>query len=378
MRTFTNVRFVRFFLFAVILGCLSAAAFAQVGIAISFGPPALPIYEQPPCPQEGYMWTPGYWAYDYDISDYYWVPGTWIEFPEVGFLWTPGYWGWNGGGFIFNEGYWGPHVGFYGGISYGYGYFGEGYEGGRWDNGRFFYNRSVNNVNVTNIHNVYNTTVINNTTTINRVSYNGGNGGLNARPRAEDEIASRDRRVALCPPRHNICRLLVRIRKCALPKTAANLQSRPRPEREHSPTAQWPPAKEAGAPYTPPLNGRGRPSPANAETPRPQSNGGFAGAEPMPKMFSRTRAPIRQIPAMRRPTRNTNNNSRSFTRSRSRTAEAAAETGTRPSEVRTTAGCSCEKSAGRAKASTTDAANGTKTYPATGTHTAQAATAESQ
>jgi hypothetical protein len=35
----------------------------------------------------------------------------------------------------------------------------------------------VNNVNVTNIHNVYNKTVINNTT-INHVSYNGGNGGI--------------------------------------------------------------------------------------------------------------------------------------------------------------------------------------------------------
>ena len=50
-------------------------------------------------------------------------------------------------------------------------------EGGRWENGHFFYNRSVNNVNVTDIHNVYNTTVIN-STTVNRVSYNGGNGGI--------------------------------------------------------------------------------------------------------------------------------------------------------------------------------------------------------
>src|SRR5260370_24785706 len=82
---------------------------------------------------------------------------------------------------------------------YGFGYFGEGYEGGRWDNGRFFYNRSVNNVNVVNIHNVYNTTVINNTTTVNRVSYNGGNGGINARPSPEDEIAARERHIPPLP-----------------------------------------------------------------------------------------------------------------------------------------------------------------------------------
>ena len=75
---------------------------------MAFGPPPLPVYEQPLCPDEGYIWTPGYWAYDDDYDDYYWVPGTWVMAPEVGFFWTPGYWGWEGEGFIFHEGYWGP------------------------------------------------------------------------------------------------------------------------------------------------------------------------------------------------------------------------------------------------------------------------------
>ena len=156
---------------------LTAASFAQISVVVSFGPPPLPIYEQPLCPGEGYIWTPGFWAWDNDFDDYYWVPGTWVLAPQIGFLWTPGWWGWGGEGFIFHEGYWGPVVGFYGGINYGFGYFGHGYEGGRWENDHFYYNRAVNNVNVTNIHNVYNTTVINNTT-VNRVSYNGGNGGI--------------------------------------------------------------------------------------------------------------------------------------------------------------------------------------------------------
>jgi YXWGXW repeat-containing protein len=171
---------------------MSAAAFAQVGVAVSItiAPPELPIYDQPVCPDEGYIWTPGYWAYGDD--DYYWVPGTWVLAPEVGFLWTPGYWAWVDNGFVFYDGYWGPQVGFYGGISYGFGYFGHGYEGGRWDNGRFYYNRAVNNVNVTVIHNVYNTTVVNNTT-VTRVSYNGGNGGVNERPRPEEEAAAHQR-----------------------------------------------------------------------------------------------------------------------------------------------------------------------------------------
>ena len=72
-------------------------------------------------------------SWDADDYDYYWVPGTWVLAPEVGYLWTPAWWGWSGGAYLFHAGWWGPHVGFYGGISYGFGYFGHGYEGGRWD-----------------------------------------------------------------------------------------------------------------------------------------------------------------------------------------------------------------------------------------------------
>src|ERR1700691_462702 len=178
---------------AVLMTAFSGASFAQFRVAITIGPPALPVYEQPVCPGDGYIWTPGYWYWDDDISDYYWVPGTWVMAPEVGFLWTPGWWGWGGDAFMFHEGFWGPTVGFYGGINYGFGYFGVGFAGGRWDNGHFFYNRAVANVNVTDIHNVYNTTV--NTTTINRVSYNGGNGGIEARPTPQEEAAEHDRHI---------------------------------------------------------------------------------------------------------------------------------------------------------------------------------------
>ena len=167
---------------------------AQVVVSVNFGPPEIPVYEQPLCPGDGYIWVPGYWAWYADDDDYYWVPGTWVLPPEVGFLWTPGYWGWNGAAFVFYEGYWGPVVGFYGGINYGFGYYGHGYEGGRWDHDHFYYNRTVNNINVTEIHNVYNTTIVNNNTT--RVSYNGGNGGINVRPTAQEQAAAQGRHVA--------------------------------------------------------------------------------------------------------------------------------------------------------------------------------------
>jgi WXXGXW repeat (2 copies) len=180
----------------LILGILaiSAASLAQVrvGVAITIAPPILPVYEQPICPGDGYIWTPGYWAYG-DDDGYFWVPGTWVLAPEVGFLWTPGYWGWGDGEYIFYEGYWGPQIGFYGGINYGFGYFGHGFEGGRWENGHFFYNRAVSNVNVTVIHNVYDTSVSN--TSVTRVSYNGGNGGINERPTAQEEAAAHQRHI---------------------------------------------------------------------------------------------------------------------------------------------------------------------------------------
>jgi hypothetical protein len=184
---------IRSLTFALVVLAMSAASFGQFRVAITVGPPALPVYEQPVCPGDGYLWTPGYWYWDDDAADYFWVPGTWVMAPEVGFLWTPGWWGWGGEAFVFHEGYWGPTIGFYGGINYGFGYFGVGFAGGRWDNGHFFYNRAVMNVNVTDIHNVYNTTI--NTTTINRVSYNGGNGGIDARPTPQEEAAEHDRHI---------------------------------------------------------------------------------------------------------------------------------------------------------------------------------------
>jgi hypothetical protein len=43
---------------------LSTPSSAQVGGSITIAPPELPAYEQPMCPGDGYIWTPGYWAWD--------------------------------------------------------------------------------------------------------------------------------------------------------------------------------------------------------------------------------------------------------------------------------------------------------------------------
>jgi WXXGXW repeat (2 copies) len=187
---------VRNMLLGLVVSLVPTVSFAQVsvGISVHIGPPALPVYTQPICPSEGYIWTPGYWAYGDD--GYYWVPGVWVMPPRVGVLWTPGYWGWSEGVYAFHGGYWGPHVGFYGGVNYGFGYGGVGFGGGEWRGGHFAYNTAVTNVNTTVIHNTYvNKTVIVNNTTVNRTSFNGGPGGIAARPTSAEMAASHESHI---------------------------------------------------------------------------------------------------------------------------------------------------------------------------------------
>src|ERR1700723_271486 len=180
------------------LGFLSvtppASAQIAVGISVHVGPPALPVYAQPVCPTEGYIWTPGYWAYNAE-GGYFWVPGVWVAPPRVGLLWTPGYWGYAGGLYGFHAGYWGPHVGFYGGVNYGFGYGGVGFGGGEWRGGSFFYNTAVMHVDTVHITNVYvnKTVIVNNES---HVAFNGGEGGVAARPTAQEEEYSREKHTA--------------------------------------------------------------------------------------------------------------------------------------------------------------------------------------
>lgn len=181
------LRSMRWLLLAALLSLIPASSYAGVFISVGFAPPVLPVYVQPPCPEPGLMWTPGYWAYGDD--GYYWVPGAWVPSPYVGALWTPPYWGWEGGLYVFHGGYWGPHVGYYGGVNYGFGYMGIGFVGGEWRGHDFAYNTAIVNVNRTVIRNTYvNETVVHNTTIINNnhVSYNGGPGGIRHEASAQE------------------------------------------------------------------------------------------------------------------------------------------------------------------------------------------------
>jgi WXXGXW repeat (2 copies) len=166
-----------------------------IGISVHVAPPALPVYVQPPLPAPGYLWTPGYWSYG--GAGYYWVPGVWVQPPSAGVLWTPGYWGFAGGVYGWHGGYWGPHIGFYGGVNYGFGYGGVGFVGGEWRGGAFAYNSAVANFGSVHVTNVYeNRTIVTQNTIINNehVSFNGG-AGIQAQASATELRAANEQHI---------------------------------------------------------------------------------------------------------------------------------------------------------------------------------------
>jgi hypothetical protein len=187
-----TIRYLLGLLLAVgLLAFTITPAKAFVGITVGIAPPPLPLVVQPDCPGDGYMWTPGYWAWNPDDDAYYWVPGSWVMAPEIGLLWTPCWWGWQDGAYCFHNGYWGRDVGFYGGINYGHGYFGRGYDGGRWRDGHFQYNRNANNVR--GIASARTFAGERGASSNSRVSFNGGSRGVRATATAGELRAANER-----------------------------------------------------------------------------------------------------------------------------------------------------------------------------------------
>lgn len=176
------------FLMLALAALVGSQAFAGIQFSVNVAPPPIAVYDQPPCPGDGYIWAPGY--YQYGDYGYYWVPGHWVMPPSEGLLWTPGYWGFGGGRYLWHEGYWGSRVGFYGGVNYGNGYFGSGFTGGRWEGNMFRHNTSISNVDIRNVHNTYvDHTVVREVRGPNH-SFNGGR-GIRVQPSREEMEFSR-------------------------------------------------------------------------------------------------------------------------------------------------------------------------------------------
>lgn len=78
------------------------AALAQVSFSINIGPPP-PIMEVVPMMQPGYVWAPGYWAWNHD--GHVWVRGRSMV-QRMGYRWEPDRWEQRGGAYYRHPGKW--------------------------------------------------------------------------------------------------------------------------------------------------------------------------------------------------------------------------------------------------------------------------------
>jgi hypothetical protein len=82
---------------------------AQAGVVAPNQPP--PNIEEVPPPDrpqgDGYVWVPGYWAWDDDRNDFLWVSACWRVAPPS-MYWVPGYWTPVTGGWEWVPGFWAP------------------------------------------------------------------------------------------------------------------------------------------------------------------------------------------------------------------------------------------------------------------------------
>jgi hypothetical protein len=226
--------------------------------------------------------------------------------PWVGALWTPPWWGYQNNVYIWHAGYWAPHIGFYGGIDYGFGYPGRGYYGAYWNQGRVFYNRQVTNVNITVIRNYYAASVPR--VQVTRVSFNGGPGGVEVRPTRQELAVSRDPRLAPVPAQVDHARQAVANRAqfaepgnqrpkdlaATLPLATHYKAPEARPPEAAVRVAERP---SPGAPRPAPEAARPTPEAARRALPPAQPPSGPAEQRPAPP----ERANNQPVPEIRRP-----------------------------------------------------------------------------
>jgi hypothetical protein len=84
---------------------LPTASQARVGVFVDIAPPVAVVETPPPPPRVGYVWAPGYYAWQ--GGAHVWVPGRYIE-PRVGYHWVPDHWRQRGPHYYFVPGHWAP------------------------------------------------------------------------------------------------------------------------------------------------------------------------------------------------------------------------------------------------------------------------------
>ena len=116
---------------------IGAAAYAplpsmaqDVQLYIGSAPPA-PLYERAPAVRRGYVWSPGYWAWN--GHRHHWVTGTYIV-ERPGYVYAPPAWQQRGGRWYMEQGRWSSRGDHYAGNGYGrQGFYDNGYRGGDRD-----------------------------------------------------------------------------------------------------------------------------------------------------------------------------------------------------------------------------------------------------
>ncbi|MGH8713612.1 MAG: YXWGXW repeat-containing protein [Casimicrobiaceae bacterium] len=95
-------------LLAVALAAASLAlplgAQARLDVDINIAPPP-PRYEVVPPPRVGFVWAPGYWAWDGGHHRHTWRKGQYIR-ERHGERWTPSQWAERDGRYHFDPGHW--------------------------------------------------------------------------------------------------------------------------------------------------------------------------------------------------------------------------------------------------------------------------------
>ena len=86
--------------------CASPVAFARVDVHVEIGvPPPVAVVETVPAPRSGYVYAPGYWAWNGDR--HVWIRGRAIA-ERPGYSWVADRWEPVGGRYRFVPGYWAP------------------------------------------------------------------------------------------------------------------------------------------------------------------------------------------------------------------------------------------------------------------------------
>ncbi len=76
----------------------------DVGVSVNIGPPPV-VYETAPPPRVGYVWAPGYWAWN--GHRHVWHRGYWLH-ERRGYAWAPHHWEQRGDRWYLNQGRWAP------------------------------------------------------------------------------------------------------------------------------------------------------------------------------------------------------------------------------------------------------------------------------